>query len=116
MSLEGSKKGNERYRELHPDIQRETGRKCGLALLAEKRGLFGMSEEAKAAAQQLGGKEAGKIIGERYLSLPGFNRIRTLESCQRGQQNGGDKSRHIRWHVNRNIVKVDCNFCTELAA
>src|ERR1700674_759292 len=89
----------------------ETGRKCCLAFLAEKRGLFGMTEEAKTAAQSAGGKIAGKDIAERYLSLPGFNHIRTIESTQKGQQMGGDKSRHTRWHVNRNIVKVDCNFC-----
>jgi hypothetical protein len=52
-------------------------------------------------------RELGLIQGPKV----DFDKIKTPESLRLGQANGGDKSRHFRWHVNRNIFNFKCGYC-----
>jgi hypothetical protein len=45
-----------------------------------------------------------------------WEKVRTTESCKKGQEAGGDKSRHVRWHVNRRVFNLACEFCLEAIA
>lgn len=63
------------------------------------------SLEDKAKAGRVGGRIGGlKKAASGYLDT-----IRTPESCAKG----GRMAMHIRWHVNRGIVKSDCQCCEE---
>lgn len=99
--------GGKRVHELYPESRREIGYKTGNILLETKRGIFGMTKEAKLKASSNGGKIGGRVTAQRGH----LERIKTEESLKKGQRMGGDKSRHIRWHRNRGIVKPDCCFC-----
>jgi hypothetical protein len=99
--------GGKRVYELHPEFRKEVGSKSGKILFATGRGLFGMTREARLKASSDGGKIGGRIAVESgHLA-----RIKTKETSQKGQQMGGDKSRHVRWHINRGIIKLGCVFC-----
>jgi hypothetical protein len=63
------------------------------------------------AAQSLVGKKFGRALGLKYGKLQDMSAIKTPESCKLGQANGGDKSRHVRWHTNREIKKFKCTLC-----
>lgn len=63
------------------------------------------------AAQSAAGKIAGKVTGLKYGPLVNMDLVRTKEGCRKGQLLGGPKSRHVRWHVNRQKFNPVCEFC-----
>jgi hypothetical protein len=62
-------------------------------------------------AQSRVGRRTGRALGLKYGPLADMNAIKTPESLSLGQKNGGPKSRHVRWHVNRKIFNFKCEYC-----
>ncbi len=61
--------------------------------------------------RSLAGKRTGRALGLKYGPLADMNAIKTPESLSQGQKNGGPKSRHVRWHINRGIRNFKCSYC-----
>jgi hypothetical protein len=56
-------------------------------------------------------RTAARKMGKKYGARVDMNALKTPASLRLGQANGGDKSRHVRWHTNRGIKNFKCSYC-----
>ena len=58
-------------------------------------------------------REAARKMG---LARTGISHFPTIEICRLGQKRGGQKSRHVRHHLNRKLFNPLCPLCQEAKA
>jgi hypothetical protein len=80
-----------------------------------RKGNLALSGAVRAA----GGRTAGRLTKAKGIGIFGMTRDQRIEVARKGgslggalgQQRGGPKSRHVRWHSNRGIINPKCEFC-----
>ena len=109
--------------------RRENSRKGGLVtgpILGKRNVESGQLERIRNSPEAVAGRLAWARSSENKKRcaemgrLQGANvdweKVRTTKSCKKGQEAGGDKSRHVRWHLNRRVFNLGCSFCLEAIA